>query len=710
MQLPLTLLQDGLLIGRHTIISFNRTLRIPEDGEQYDLPSGFGRLPILRVEDVADRVPAKWRKEGGLIIPLYQCEALFLELSGANWRPTIAKVAVGRINAINGKPHDFELKKGRQDYVVIPVQRWLDGINAGKGIVRQFVAMPLGQGYTVEAQVTDEETHGGFQIAVFDPKEDRFWESIATLQRRSSLRGSTDLHLEGVLKSQPTGQFDSQGPHQKQKNTFEMGIAAGGSIRQQIFEDEYGIDTWDPDVLGSLNIHIVNSEIYKELTGRSAPSSPITAKAYAQRQIPWYKHYEESRWSVSVPSIFKKLLTVGQIDKGRGAIAKSDVSFESAHVIAVKTPTLAERVNELRRSSLQSYTEYCYSECLTQSRMCGELIDYHLADLISTNQSKSPEQMASECFCIASECASRLGNLSLSEDLANRSLLIAFSEDALSVRLQARMMGGKIEEALDDCNELLRVNPSHNIAQKIKTLLAGTQSIAIPQASHEKHLGMKFVRVPGTDVLFSVWDTRVKDFAAFVEATNYDAGTEWKSPGFSQTSKDPVVYVSWDDAKAFCKWLTVKERGQGNIAASQEYRLPTDAEWSVAVGLPPESGNTPEEKDLRVKGVYPWGQQWPPPKGAGNYSPSWNVDSYEKTSPVGSFAANRFGLYDMGGNVWQWCEDLYSTEESTRVLRGGNWCFPSEELLLSSHRLARYPGARASFFGFRSVLVDAPLR
>ncbi len=109
--------------------------------------------------------------------------------------------------------------------------------------------------------------------------------------------------------------------------------------------------------------------------------------------------------------------------------------------------------------------------------------------------------------------------------------------------------------------------------------------------------------------------------------------------------------MSWDDAKAFCQWLTKKEWNEGKLRASQGYRLPTDVEWSLVVGLPKESGATPPDKDSRIKGVYPWGNQWPPPKGAGNYNPELAVDSFEKTAPVGSFAANRYGLHDLGGNV-----------------------------------------------------------
>ncbi|MEI6704163.1 MAG: SUMF1/EgtB/PvdO family nonheme iron enzyme, partial [Deltaproteobacteria bacterium] len=145
--------------------------------------------------------------------------------------------------------------------------------------------------------------------------------------------------------------------------------------------------------------------------------------------------------------------------------------------------------------------------------------------------------------------------------------------------------------------------------------------------------------------------------------------------------------------------------------------------WSVAVGLSAETGNTPEEKDGKVKDVYPWGTQWPLPKGAGNYGPSLGVDSYDNTSPVGSFPANRLGLYDMGGNVWQWCEDWYRASmnenavleenpalkndgggRTSRVVRGGAWCNDGPKRLLSSRRSFDLPGSRDNAYGFRCVL------
>jgi formylglycine-generating enzyme required for sulfatase activity len=199
----------------------------------------------------------------------------------------------------------------------------------------------------------------------------------------------------------------------------------------------------------------------------------------------------------------------------------------------------------------------------------------------------------------------------------------------------------------------------------------------------------------------------VKDYAAYA-AANAGVDESWKKPfgdEFKQADTHPVVNVNWNDAQAFCAWLTKKEMAEGKIKAGQKYRLPTDAEWSVAVGLGKEKGNTPGEKDEGVKDVYPWGKEWPPPKGAGNYGGILNVDNFEYTSPVGSFAVNKLGLHDMGGNVWEWCEDKYSPTSTDRVLRGACWDYGFPGRLLSSYRYNFIPGYRDDTFGFRCVLV-----
>jgi serine/threonine protein kinase len=216
-------------------------------------------------------------------------------------------------------------------------------------------------------------------------------------------------------------------------------------------------------------------------------------------------------------------------------------------------------------------------------------------------------------------------------------------------------------------------------------------------------LGMVFAPVPGTDVRFSIWHTRVQDYEAFVRATE----REWKKVGDSQGPVYPVVNVTWEDAQAFCVWLTEQERRSGTLMATQTYRLPQDWEWSMAVGLNEPRTGTPAAKSLVIEGQYPWGTQWPPPHNAGNFAQVLKVDDYERMSPVGSFKANSLGLYDMAGNTWQWCEDWHDpVSKSNRVIRGSSFGIISQGSLSSSYRVARPPTLRGEFFGFRTVLAE----
>jgi formylglycine-generating enzyme required for sulfatase activity len=218
----------------------------------------------------------------------------------------------------------------------------------------------------------------------------------------------------------------------------------------------------------------------------------------------------------------------------------------------------------------------------------------------------------------------------------------------------------------------------------------------------ENSLGMRFLPVPGMSVLVSVWETREQDYGAFVRATNRGGRA---GQAESQAASHPVVEVSWDDARAFCEWLTEKERREGQLTARQRYRLPTDAEWSIAVGLDESGSGSPKDKDGRIKDVFPWGQVWPPPHGAGNYSPILAVDNFEGLAPVGSFAANQHGLHDLGGNVWEWCEDWYDpSTRQVRVLRGASYSRFARDYLLSSYRSFDAPNVRDLYTGFRCVL------
>jgi serine/threonine protein kinase len=235
-----------------------------------------------------------------------------------------------------------------------------------------------------------------------------------------------------------------------------------------------------------------------------------------------------------------------------------------------------------------------------------------------------------------------------------------------------------------------------------------------PGKPWQNSLGMRFI--PDGSIWISVWDTRVSDYDAFCA----DTGHPCKKPDFQQSPTDPVVLVRWNDAEAFCKWLTQKEVQAGALEEGQFYRLPTDAEWSAADGLPPEGGATPEERDGKMRGVYPWGAAWPPPAGSGNFADKsagrraeriidgYN-DGWPQTSPAGAFPPNRLGLYDMSGNVWQWVEDGYREGAvNTRdwgVLRGGSWGTSSPSELESCYRNVVDRDDRDVIYGFRCVLA-----
>jgi hypothetical protein len=257
------------------------------------------------------------------------------------------------------------------------------------------------------------------------------------------------------------------------------------------------------------------------------------------------------------------------------------------------------------------------------------------------------------------------------------------------------------------------------IPAKVIPLPRPATATATRERPFENSLRMKFVPVPVSHdgrqkVLFCVWPTRVCDYSEFSRARSGVNG-EWQHLEFEQGPEHPVVNVSWEDAKKFCEWLTEKERKEGRIEKEQGYRLPSDEEWSWAVGIGEvelrAEPRSPQDKDSKVEAgkhawAYPWGRNWPPPKGAGNYGVSLKVDDYAYTSPVGSFAANPQGLHDLGGNVWEWCEDFYDGKSGLRVLRGASWYSPDPRSLLSSCRNGSTPGDRNSNCGFRVVLMS----
>jgi hypothetical protein len=307
-------------------VSFHRTLRIPDDGKVYPLPPSLGCFPIHRVKDHAGRVPESWLGNGGIFLPMYQREAMWMSFDRPHWPPRALKLAVGMVNAITGAPWDDRLSKDEQDYLVCPDQPWIDGIKSADGEIRQFVAMPLGMGYTVEGQVTGEERFGGLQIAVHSAKKGR-------LPKHDRTEPHTDAMTVLSLSAAPP----SAGA--------EMGLAAGGRMEQKIYPDPYGRDTWRTRPDARLYVHIVNSQLYREITGERAPDTPVTARTYTEHGYPWFALYDEAQPDVPVPDTLAGVKSVKQMDAEKGFAPQQDdtsVPVADEQVIGVPggtTPT-----------------------------------------------------------------------------------------------------------------------------------------------------------------------------------------------------------------------------------------------------------------------------------------------------------------------------------------------------------------------------------
>lgn len=224
---------------------------------------------------------------------------------------------------------------------------------------------------------------------------------------------------------------------------------------------------------------------------------------------------------------------------------------------------------------------------------------------------------------------------------------------------------------------------------------------------HTNSLGMKFVTVTGSPAFIATQETRVSDWQAFISAS----GREWTyKPHFDQGADHPVVGITLEDARAFCTWLTDKERTEGKLNAAQSYRLPTRSDWDAAVGLlrMRKLDLTVDEK-VQDERTFPWGMDWPPPAKIGNFAedeiPGYQ-DGVRFTAPVGQFKPTPEGIYDLSGNVWEWCWDPEIRAEQVGVLRGGSWAYFRQECLRSDYLYTVPVDIRMPTIGFRCVYED----
>ena len=217
---------------------------------------------------------------------MYAAEAMWLSFSTDGY-PWALKIAAGMINAVSGEGWTMNLhsragdpsrerdeaSSGRgQDYVVLPEQPWLDGFNTGDDSIRQFVAMPLGGGFTAEEQLTGQAIFGGLQTPRLSD------EGVGVREAAAVVAGAAELEPRSS-----DGRLMAAAPP-------DMGLGAGGRITQDITEDPYGVDSWDLDHPSRCFVHLARAEQWPALTGRATPTKPPTAKDYLENGLPWFDY------------------------------------------------------------------------------------------------------------------------------------------------------------------------------------------------------------------------------------------------------------------------------------------------------------------------------------------------------------------------------------------------------------------------------------
>ncbi|KAJ7155031.1 hypothetical protein C8R46DRAFT_910945, partial [Mycena filopes] len=321
---------------------FHRTFRIPDSADEItqSLPPSLGQFPMVAVSDFTARLPDKIRERGGFLIPMFNREALSINFCKQESEKAAVKVSVGGVNAVSGEVKNKMSPPGvNQDYIVSNQQPWLDGVRTSAGVVRQFVVAQLGEGYTVEEQITGTATEGGFQFdskpdsqmcgsvldgyPVFPELPEALFKDIRLKQGRKSTatlphqhdswdfqdyrrRNNNDCLLRALYEDDYSSDWDTGAqPLAFCSRRQNVGTTISSSIllipfrTQKIFKDADQPSIYDENQGQRFHVHIVSPEQWEEITGILAPITPITTELYAQFNLPWFSLYENFQEDIS---------------------------------------------------------------------------------------------------------------------------------------------------------------------------------------------------------------------------------------------------------------------------------------------------------------------------------------------------------------------------------------------------------------------------
>jgi serine/threonine protein kinase/formylglycine-generating enzyme required for sulfatase activity len=654
-------------------ITFNRTLRIPEDGNEYPLPPGLGHFPLMRVKDCGWKAPEAMRNKGGVMLPLYQAEALWIGLSAGI--PVALKIGTGKINAISGLPWADGFHRDPQNYVVLPEQQWIDGYCVEAGVVRQFVASRFGDGRTVEEQISGTD-FGGIQFELVPIRFRVLLESLL-----EALPENLNALLEGYLDEYI---LDS-GVRYQLSDEF-MGLGAGGRIKQQIFEDPWSLEDWEVDASRRAWLHLVDVKSWRRLTGDRPPQKPPSARQYAKAGLPWFYEYRDDRRSLPGSKAFSKI---------RSAVGPK----ETPQIPGNQGLNIKNVIDLGKQQDDGSVSEWDGSA----EEVLGDLEKLKLKGMkkgvsgrdAETRRGKGVGLLVVGCLLLVGGWWWRQGRMGIPA----RQEVESVPEVGTPTREPTAMPEVAVAPveasriAIQPESRLLPEPSATPELEEVKGPVVG-QNWTSPETR------MEFVWIKDLNVWVGKYEVTNGEYRKFKRDHDSKAYEGHSLNG----DRQPVVSVNFDDAKAYAAWMTERDRVVGLLPEGYRYRLPADKEWEAYT----KSGKNWE---------YPWGNNWPPKSWeAGNYPDSktkqsfsgWDVisgytDGYAVTAPVEKSWANPWGLYGLGGNVWE-IAAKDATNSSFGAWRGGSWSTHDQDYLRCSYRYDFDGSYRRGNGGFRLLL------
>ncbi|KAI1276249.1 hypothetical protein F5Y07DRAFT_408440 [Xylaria sp. FL0933] len=372
-------------------ITFQRTVRVPDNEDRAKLPPDLGTFPLFKADDFARKLSSDEALKGGIFFPMYQREAMWVNFTAD--APFMIKIYAGGVNVVSGE-HNSEtsgtllrrfnrMNMGQriQDYVVVPQQPWLDGFAVSPGVIRQFVAMPLGTRYSVEAQLTGQETVGGLQFEITPsmpkvrshctPSTDFsiLVRSVSGKFRRircsptdtiEKVKGSIE-DSEGI----PTGhqRLVTNGRQLEDHRTLEsynvqrdniidlllrlrgggwsgpMSVAAGGNIEQVIHRDDNPPKIWAATSTITIPVHILTTTLFRQVTGREPPPCPISMAKYAAVDGPFFDLQEKPS---GISGAFAGIKSTNAIDSARRRTFSRSEPSVKPRVIKIDRDTIED--------------------------------------------------------------------------------------------------------------------------------------------------------------------------------------------------------------------------------------------------------------------------------------------------------------------------------------------------------------------------------